>query len=131
MNIKLAPVNSKEKAERAVAAKKAEMEASVYWKMAQGEYGQSRIHEGETTLIRYKDELGTLQDIADHAPAVPTVTIMAYNSFAQKDVLKANGFRWDGTDKCWYKVVTVANLDKVLAAIGGTVSDIERRLAGL
>lgn len=131
MNITLTPVISKEKAQAAVAQAQEAIKASKWHKLANGEFGQSRVNEGKNMLAREERHIKQLQDIANNAPAVPTITIQAHNAYNERETLKANGFRWEGTEKIWYKVVRVSDLDSTLANIGATVTDSEKLLAGL
>ena len=131
MNIKLNPVQSKAKAQATVDTAKESIKTSKWWALANGEFGQQRIGEGKLMLAREENHIKQLQDSANHAPAEPTVEVMAYNAFSEKDTLKSNGFRWNGIDKCWSKIVKVVNLDSTLSAIGATVDETEKLLAGL
>lgn len=129
MNIKLTPVESKEKALAAVARKQEEIKTSKWHSLANGDFGQSSVGEGKLMLSRLEMELKQLIDSANHQPAEPTVFVMAYNSYNERAILKANGFRWDG--ECWGRNVRVADLDNLLAKIGATVDDTQKLLAGL
>jgi len=131
MKIELNPVESKAKAQKAVVAAQEALKASKWHSLANGDFGQQRIGEGKLMLAREENRIKQLQDSANHAPAEPTINVMAYNAFSEKDTLKANGFRWNGVDKCWNKSVKVANLDATLSAIGATVDGTEKLLAGL
>lgn len=129
MNISLTPVESKEKALEAVARKQEEIKTSKWHSMANGQFGQSRVGEGKLMLARLENELKQLIDSANHKPAEPTIFVSAYNSFAEKEILKANGFRWDG--KCWSRSVKVADLEALMTKIGATIDENEKLLAGL
>lgn len=131
MKIELTTVESKEKALEAVARKQEEIKTSKWHSMANGQFGQSRIGEGKLMLARLENELKQLIDIANHKPAEPTIFVSAYNSFAEKEILKANGFRWDGIEKCWSRSVKVADLEALMAKIGATIDENEKLLAGL
>jgi hypothetical protein len=131
MNITLNPVQSRAKAQAAVTKAQDALKSSKWHALANGDFGQSRVGEGKLMLAREENHIKQLQDIANHASSDPTVEILAYNAYAEKDTLKANGFRWNGADKCWYKAVKVVNLDATLTAIGAAVDDAEKILAGL
>ena len=118
MIIKLGTVVSKDKVTARIAEVKAKMESSTYNEMATGQYGQSRVHEGELQLMAYQNKIKQLEDIRNNTPAVPTITIMVYQSYNERDMLKDNGFKFDGSDKYWYKNVPVENLDEELMRIG-------------
>lgn len=131
MIIKLNPVESKDKITARIAEKTVKMQSSNYNKMASGDYGQNRVHEGELMLMRYQNEIKQLEDIRNNAPAEPTVTILAYQSYNEREILKANGFRWDGNNKCWYLNIAVANLNDVLSSINTIATAEEKNLAGI
>jgi len=118
MKITTSPIRSMAEEQQAVNEAKVAIESSKWHKMASGEYGQSRVNEGKMMLSREEQRIRQLQDIANHAPAEPMVQVEAYDSYAQKDTLKANGFRWDGIDKCWSRSVKAADLDALLTKIG-------------
>jgi len=118
MRITTSPIKSKAEEQQAVDEAKAAIATSKWHKMANGEYGQSRVSEGKMMLDRDEQRIRQLQDIANHAPAEPMVEVSAYDSYAQKDALKANGFRWDGIEKCWTRSVKAADLDTLLTKIG-------------
>lgn len=129
MKIRLTPTESRDKAMAQVTQKQAELATSKWHKLANGDFGQSMVGEGKMMLTRLENEIKQLIDIANHKPAEPTVFVAAYDAYAEKEILKANGFRWDG--KCWGRNVKVANLDDVLVKIGATISEHERLLAGM
>lgn len=118
MKITTSPIKSKAEAQQEVSEAAAAIETSKWHKMSNGEYGKSRINEGKMMLAREELRIKQLQDIANHAPAEPMVQVSAYDSYAQKDTLKANGFRWDGTEKCWTRGVRATDLDALLSKIG-------------
>ena len=131
MNIKLDPVESREKAMQRVERKQKEIATSKWTSLANGDFGQSHVNEGKRMLARQEQELKQLIDIANHRPVEPTVYVRAYNAYAEKETLKANGFRWDGGDKSWGRNVKVADLDALMAKIGASVPSTEMMLAGV
>lgn len=118
MKITTSLIKSKAEAQQEVSKAMAAIETSKWHKMANGEYGKSRVNEGKMMLAREELRIKQLQDIANHAPAEPMVEVSAYNAYDQKDTLKANGFRWDGVDKCWTRGVKATDVDTLLAKIG-------------
>lgn len=57
------------------------------------------------------------------ATAGAKVAVVAYGAYGIKDVLKAKGFKWAGTDRAWYKLSdTVEGAMSEALAIGRPVA---------
>lgn len=85
--------------------------------IANGDFGQSRVDEGKRMLAIEEQQIKQVKDIINHMDAEPHTVINVSNCYEQREMLKANGYRWNPNDRVWYKKVLSSSLDAELKKI--------------
>jgi hypothetical protein len=110
------PTRSQKLAEKS--AIEDEIKNSNYYKIAndptEREY---RRHEAQTWVDGKMDAVKRAQDIANNTPEQDYTVISITNCFEVKDMLKANGYRWNPENKSWYKKVLTATVQEEIEKV--------------
>jgi hypothetical protein len=118
MKITTTDQKTRAQATATVEALKSDLEKSNYFKIANDETERTtRRNEANSFLAAKNNDIKRADDIARNTPVEAYTVISVTECFDQKDMLKANGYKWNPESRSWYKKVLTANTESEVAKI--------------